>query len=103
MIDLDKYKPGQIITSMTKRAFMELWADVQSGEMLKRWTKDKVAETKKERTEELRIRTICIIYEDWDQIEVYMGEDGLLHFRVMENSTVKLAKARKVHRQYYGR
>lgn len=115
MADLLKYRPGQIITSMTKRVFMELWEDMQSGEALKRWPKGKVAETRREHTEEARIKTIGMIIgehgdvfqwlldEDWGVMEVYVGENGMLHFRVMESGTVRLAKAKALHRQYYGR
>ena len=114
-INLDKYKPGQIITSMTRRVFMELWDEIQSEEGLKHWTKDKVSETRKEHTEELRVRTICLIYmdhrdtlqwlldEDWGHMEVYMDKNNKVAFRVLESSTQKLAKARALHRQYYGR
>ena len=31
---LDKYKPGQLITSMTRRAFVDLWEEIQAGTIL---------------------------------------------------------------------
>lgn len=37
MTSLDKYKPGQIITQMTKRVFVELWDEMQSGKALEGW------------------------------------------------------------------
>lgn len=36
-------------------------------------------------------------------MEVYMGKDDLLHFRVLESAAQKLAEIRALHRQYYGR
>lgn len=115
MIDLTSTNPGQIITSMTKRVFVELWDAIQSEKGLKHWTKDKVSETRKERTEELRIRTICLLYmdhrdtfqwllnEDWGQMEVCMDKNNSVAFRVFESSSQKLARAKASHRQYYGR
>lgn len=73
MPSLDKYKSGQIITSMTRRAFLDLWDDMQSGEALKRWPEGKIAQTRKERTEDLRIRTIAMIFEDHRDIPVALG------------------------------
>lgn len=93
---MKNYTPGQLITSMTRRAFLDLWEEIQSGEAQKRWPEGKVAETRKERTEDMRVRTIAIILEDypdefemlltsnqWRRLEVYMGESDLLMFRVL--------------------
>lgn len=115
VIDLDKYRAGQIITSMTRRVFIELWDEIKSGEASNRWSEGKESETRKECTEELRIRTMCVIFqdhrntfqwlldEDWGLMEVYMDKNNEVAFRVMESSSQKLAKAKALHRQYYGK
>lgn len=115
-IDLDKYKPGQIITSMSRRVFLELWDDIQSGAALERWAPGKEAQTKRERTEEMRIRAITMLCVDhrsvlknlvhsdeWSIIEVYMGTDKILHIRAILSATERLERAKAIHRQYYGR
>ena len=88
-MDIDKYKPGQLVTSMSWRAFMELWAEMASGTIRERWPKGKVAETRKERVEDARIRAIFIIRMErprvfemllqarWRSLEVYKTADGL--------------------------
>ena len=115
-IDLDKYRPGQIITSMSRRVFLELWDDIQSGAATERWAPGKEAKTKKERTEEMRIRTITMLYTDrrrtfedlmrsgeWGTIEVYMGTDKILYVRAILSTTERLERAKAIHRQYHGR
>ena len=112
MIDLDKYTLGQLITSMTRRAFLDLWEEILSGVAAERWPEGKVAETKKERTEDLRIRAIVMIFEDhrdvfdtlvaesdWRRIEVYMGDGGMLRFRVLKDQTRELENLKALRRR----
>lgn len=112
MIDLDKYTPGQVITSMTRRTFSDLWKDVQSGAAQERWPEGKVAETRKERTEDLRIRAIAMIFkehhdvfdtllttDDWRRVEVYIRAAGVIGFRVLKDQARELENLKALRRR----
>lgn len=110
-VNLDKYKPGQLITSMTRRAFLDLWEEIQSGVIQKRWPEGKVAKTQKERTEDMRVRALAMIFEsypnvfkdllaskEWRRIEVYMGESRTICFKVPLDMTRRVESVKTLRR-----